>query len=103
MNGTAIVSELLATDAATTLTPLGGYSGEFVLRAKATTVFSLDGVHPNNLMQALCANSFIRVLYAEYGLDLDGLAAASYAGQSAARRIESRSLLHSMRGMVDMP
>ncbi len=98
-----IAGDWWGADTATTTTPFGGYSGEFVLRAKDTTVFSLDGVHPNNLGQALCANSFIRVLNAEYGLDLDELAPASYAGQYSARAIDSRSLLRSIRGMAVLP
>jgi lysophospholipase L1-like esterase len=98
-----IVADWWGASQVETPAPFRGYSGEFVLRAKDTTTFSLDGVHPNNLGQALCANAFIRVLNAEYGLGLAELDPADYAGQYSARSIDSRSLLQSVRTMVDVP
>ena len=42
-----------------------GYSGAFVLDDPENTVFSLDGVHPNNLGHAIIANAFIDMINEE--------------------------------------
>jgi len=59
----------------------GGYSGEYVLHNQASTIFSLDGVHPNNLGHAVIANSFIDTLNQRYGFNLAKIDPESYKGQ----------------------
>jgi len=59
----------------------GGYSGEYVLHNQADTIFSLDGVHPNNLGHAVIANSFIDALNQGYGFNLAKIDPESYRGQ----------------------
>ncbi len=59
----------------------GGYSGEYVLHNKASTVFSLDGVHPNNLGHAVIANAFIDALNRGYGFNMSKIDTESYRGQ----------------------
>jgi len=59
----------------------GGYSGEYVLHNQGSTVFSLDGVHPNNLGHAVIANAFINALNQGYGFNLAKIDPETYKGQ----------------------
>jgi hypothetical protein len=61
----------------------GGYSGDFVLDDPVNTVFSLDGVHPNNLGQALVANAFIDEINKTLKLGIQKLRTEDYRGQYA--------------------
>jgi len=70
----------------------GGYSGLHALQDKDNTTFSLDGVHPNNLGHALCANAFIDVLNSEYGLSIPQLNPDQYAGQYSSKSIQAEGL-----------
>ena len=72
--------------------PFGGYSGAYALQAQDTTTFSLDGVHPNNLGQALTANAFIRVLNDQWGLGIPLLNPDNYKGQYSGKSIMPKSL-----------
>ncbi|HUT66717.1 MAG TPA: hypothetical protein VMZ05_11330 [Spirochaetota bacterium] len=70
----------------------GGYSGAFVLQDRDNTIFSLDGVHLNNLGHALCANAFIEVLNVNYGLGIQPLNPDDYKGQYSGTELESASI-----------
>jgi lysophospholipase L1-like esterase len=48
--------------------------------AISTTVFSLDGVHPNSRGYGIVANEFIRVVNEKYGADVPGVTAGYYPG-----------------------
>ena len=48
--------------------------------AISTTVFSLDGVHPNSRGYAIVAGEFIRVINEKYGSDVPGVTAGYYPG-----------------------
>lgn len=48
--------------------------------AISTTVFSLDGVHPNARGYAIVADEFIRVINEKYGSDVPGVTAGYYPG-----------------------
>jgi hypothetical protein len=61
----------------------GGYSGAFVLDDPENTVFSLDGVHPNNLGHALIANAFIDLINRELNLGIPKLNPEDFKGQYA--------------------
>jgi len=61
----------------------GGYSGEFVLDDPVNTVFSLDGVHPNNLGHAVIANVFIDQINERLQLGIQTLNTEDYEGQYA--------------------
>jgi hypothetical protein len=61
----------------------GGYSGEFVLDDPENTVFSLDGVHPNNLGHAIIANAFIDSINRELDLGIPKLNPEDFKGQYA--------------------
>ena len=58
-----------------------GYSGEFVLDEPENTVFSLDGVHPNNLGHAVIANAFIEKINEVLEMDIPALSLEDYKGQ----------------------
>ncbi|MGC9313720.1 MAG: hypothetical protein ACP5IA_13615, partial [Sediminispirochaetaceae bacterium] len=68
------------------------YSMDYALQDQEKTAFSLDGVHPNNLGQALCAHAFIEVLNDKYMLGIPQIDPALYAGQYAGKSIEARGL-----------
>jgi lysophospholipase L1-like esterase len=72
--------------------PFGGYSGAYALQAQNTTTFSLDGVHPNNLGQALTANAFIHVLNDQWGLGIPLLNPDNFKGQYSGKSIIPKSL-----------
>jgi hypothetical protein len=72
--------------------PFGGYSGAYALQDQDTTTFSLDGVHPNNLGQALTANAFIRVLNDQWGLGIPLLNPDNFKGQYSGKSILQKSL-----------
>lgn len=74
------------------LPAFGGYSGAFVLQDRDNTIFSLDGVHLNNLGHALAANSFIEVLNQNYGLGIQPLNPDDYKGQYSEAELESASI-----------
>ena len=59
----------------------GGYSGEFVLHERSNTVFSLDGVHINNLGHAVVANTFIDAVNGRLSLNLQKVDPENYRGQ----------------------
>lgn len=59
----------------------GGYSGLHAVQAPGKSTFSLDGVHPNNLGHALCANAFLSVMSTEFELNIPLLTVGDYAGQ----------------------
>jgi hypothetical protein len=84
-----------------TSNPFGGYSGLYALQAQTDTTFSLDGVHPNNLGHALCANAFIMVLNREYDLEIPLLDPNAYAGQYAGKSIQAGSL-QALKGVIRM-
>jgi lysophospholipase L1-like esterase len=58
-----------------------GYSGEFVMDDPEHTIFSLDGVHPNNLGHAVVANAFIEEINRELGMSIPALNLEDYEGQ----------------------
>jgi len=58
-----------------------GYSGEFVLDDPENTVFSLDGVHPNNLGHAIIANAFIEKINEALEMNIPALNLEDYKGQ----------------------
>jgi len=60
-----------------------GYSGAFVLDDPENTVFSLDGVHPNNLGHAIIANAFIDKINEELQLGIPKLNPENFKGQYA--------------------
>lgn len=66
------------------------YSVDYALQDQEKTAFSLDGVHPNNLGQALCAHGFIEVLNDEYMLEITPIDPALYAGQYSGKSITVR-------------
>lgn len=68
------------------------YSMDYALQDQEKTAFSLDGVHPNDLGQALCAHAFIEVLNDEYMLGIPQIDPALYAGQYSGKSIEARGL-----------
>ena len=61
----------------------GGYSGAFVLDDPENTVFSLDGVHPNNLGHAIIANAFIDMINEELQMGIPKLNPEDFKGQYA--------------------
>jgi lysophospholipase L1-like esterase len=65
---------------------------KFALVAQDDTMFSLDGVHPNNFGHALCANASIEVLNQSYNLNLAQLNPNLYKGQYSGISIQSGSL-----------
>jgi hypothetical protein len=65
---------------------------KFVLVAQNDTMYSLDGVHPNNFGHALCANAFIKALNQSYDLNLAELNPSLYKGQYSGKSIQSGSL-----------
>ena len=73
----------------------GGYSGEYVLHNRGDTVFSLDGVHPNNLGHAVIANAFINALNS-LGYSLGEIDPDSYKGQYTGLN-DMRSCLPSLK------
>jgi hypothetical protein len=60
---------------------------EFALVSQNNTIFSLDGIHPNNYGHALIANEFIGTMNASFGLNIPPLNAASYAGQYSGKAL----------------
>jgi lysophospholipase L1-like esterase len=74
------------------LPAFGGYSGAFVLQDRDNTIFSLDGVHLNNLGHALAANSFIEALNQNYDLGIQPLNPDDYKGQYSGTELESTSI-----------
>jgi lysophospholipase L1-like esterase len=58
-----------------------GYSGEFVLDNPENTIFSLDGVHPNNLGHAVVANAFIERMNETLEMEIPPLDLEDYKGQ----------------------
>lgn len=58
-----------------------GYSGRYVLQDQETTTFSIDGVHPNDLGQALNANAFIGVMNDAFGLSIPPVSTDAFDGQ----------------------
>ncbi|UCB47169.1 MAG: hypothetical protein JSV25_07095 [Spirochaetota bacterium] len=82
-------------------TPFGGYSGAYPIQDEANTAFSLDGVHPNNLGHALCANAFIKVLNQYYQLAIPELDPEDYKGQYYNKSIESSSI-KAIKGIQQM-
>ena len=70
----------------------GGYSGLHAVQEPGTSTFSLDGVHPNNLGHALCANAFISAMNTAFELDTPLLAVGDYAGQYTGMSITSASI-----------
>ncbi len=64
----------------------------FALVAQDDTMYSLDGVHPNNLGHALCANAFIKLLNQRYNLSLAQLNPNLYKGQYSGKSIQSGSI-----------
>jgi len=72
--------------------PFGGYSGAYALQAQDSTTFSLDGVHPSNLGNALTANAFIRVLNQKWQLGIPELNPDNYKGQYSGKSISSESM-----------
>jgi hypothetical protein len=65
---------------------------QFALVSQDNTIFSLDGIHPNNYGHALIANEFIATLNASFGLSIPSLNAASYAGQYSGKALVVPSL-----------
>jgi lysophospholipase L1-like esterase len=59
----------------------GGYSGEFVLHDPVDTIFSLDGVHINNLGHAIIANAFIDAINLELSTTVERVDPEKYRGQ----------------------
>jgi lysophospholipase L1-like esterase len=81
--------------------PFGGYSGEFVFDDPEHTIFSLDGVHPNNLGHALIANVFISKINETLGENIPELNTEEYAGQYAQHAgLGSRTL--SLKALQDV-
>jgi hypothetical protein len=60
-----------------------GYSGAFVLDDPENTVFSLDGVHPNDLGHAIIANAFIDMINEELQMGIPKLDPEDFKGQYA--------------------
>jgi len=58
-----------------------GYSGAFVLDDPENTIFSLDGVHPNNLGHAIIANAFIDKINEELEMEIPSLNLEDFKGQ----------------------
>ena len=84
-----------------TANPFVGYSGRFALQDQNTTVFSLDGVHPNNLGHALCANEFIRVMNQRWNMGIPELNPAYYKAQYQGKSIQPGSI-KAVRGVSEM-
>lgn len=61
----------------------GGYSGAFVLDDPENTIFSLDGVHPNNLGHAIIANAFINKINEELQMGIQKVNPEDFKGQYA--------------------
>ncbi len=79
----------------------GGYSGNFVLDDPENTVFSLDGVHPNNLGHAIIANAFIDLINQELHKGTPKLNPEDFKGQYlpyAGTALE-KSSVQSLRGV----
>jgi lysophospholipase L1-like esterase len=72
--------------------PFGGYSGEFVLFNQENTIFSLDGVHVNNLGHALLANAFIDVMNDRLQMGIQKLDPEDYRGQYIGKDIKRYSI-----------
>jgi len=72
--------------------PFGGYSGEFVLLDQENTIFSLDGVHVNNLGHALLANAFIDVMNDRLQMGIQKLDPEDYRGQYIGKDIKRSSI-----------
>jgi len=74
------IAGLLATIAASGLS-LGGhlYTSDFVTGG----IFSLDGVHPNDLGYALMANTMIDAIDARFGCAIPNVNALAFASTSA--------------------
>ncbi|RMF55866.1 MAG: hypothetical protein D6748_14635 [Calditrichaeota bacterium] len=60
---------------------LDGVTALFVFMDPASTIFSLDGFHPNNAGQAFIAKEYIKVLNAALGTSFPEPNPADYAGQ----------------------
>jgi hypothetical protein len=60
---------------------------KFALVSQDNTIFSLDGIHPNNYGHALIANQFIATMKASFGLNIPSLNAASYSGQYSGKAL----------------
>ena len=60
---------------------------KFALASQDNTIFSLDGIHPNNYGHALIANQFIATMKASFGLNIPSLNAASYSGQYSGKAL----------------
>ena len=79
----------------------GGYSGEFVFDDPANTIFSLNGVHPNNPGQTLIANAFIEKINEILMEEIPALDPEEYAGQYAQNTgLSDRSL--SLDALMDV-
>jgi hypothetical protein len=73
----------LLREAATTGIPLRGvtYTSKFVTGG----LFSLDGVHPNDLAHALICNTLIRAVNVKFGADIQLLDATKFATLTSSR------------------
>jgi hypothetical protein len=83
----------------------GGYSGKFVLHDQLDTVFSLDGVHINNLGHAVVANAFIEVINRELSLNLQEVDPEEYRGQYEGLQVQggSKAALRGVKHLLRPP
>ncbi len=70
----------------------GAYSGLHPVQEPEKSTFSLDGVHPNNLGHALCANKLITVMNSTFDLDIPELTLDDYAGQYSTTSMSAASI-----------
>jgi len=64
-----------------------GVTALFVFFDPNTTMFSLDGVHPNDAGQALIANEFVKKINSTFGLQIPNINPGNYTGQYSSSRI----------------
>ena len=68
------------------------YTLKHAIQDPDKTAFSLDGVHPGNLGQALSANAFIDAMNDNFGMSIPKLNVANYDGQYRGVKISPRAL-----------
>jgi hypothetical protein len=64
-----------------------GVTALFVFFDPNTTMFSLDGVHPNDAGQVLIANEFIKKINSTFSLQIPNINPGNYTGQYSGSRI----------------